>query len=48
MQNLFDTNYFDYSVASPFPFGFDSAIGVYNAYPQPGRTYMLRAGVKLP
>ncbi len=48
VQNLFDTNYFDYAVASPFPFGFDSAIGVYNAYPQPGRTYMLRAGVKLP
>jgi iron complex outermembrane receptor protein len=48
VQNLFDKQYFDYSVASPFPFGFDSAIGVYNAYPQPGRMYMLRAGVKLP
>ena len=48
VQNLFDTSYFDYAVASPFPFGFDSAIGVYNAYPQPGRTYLVRAGVKLP
>jgi iron complex outermembrane receptor protein len=48
VQNLFDKNYFDYSVASPFPFGPGSAIGVYNAYPLPGRTYMLKAGVNLP
>ena len=46
--NLFDDQYFDYAIASPFPFGFDSALGIYNAYPQPGRTFMLRAGVKLP
>jgi iron complex outermembrane receptor protein len=48
VQNLFGTNYFDYAVASPFPFGFASGIGVYNAYPQPGRSYLLRAGLKLP
>lgn len=43
--NLFDVDYFDYAIASPFPFGFQSALGRYNAYPQPGRNYMLRAGV---
>jgi iron complex outermembrane receptor protein len=47
VQNLFDEKYFDYAVASPFPFGFQSTIGTYNAYPQPGRSYMLRAGLKL-
>jgi iron complex outermembrane receptor protein len=45
VQNLFDVDYFDYAIASPFPFGFQSAIGRYNAYPQPGRSYMLKAGV---
>lgn len=45
VQNLFDVDYFDYAIASPFPYGFQSQIGVYNAYPQPGRSYMLRAGV---
>lgn len=44
VQNLFDVHYFDYAIASPYPFGFASALGTYNAYPQPGRTYMLRAG----
>ena len=44
VQNLFNAQYFDYAIASPFPFGFASALGTYNAYPQPGRTYMLRAG----
>ena len=34
-------DYFDYAIASPFPFGFASALGTYNAYPQPGRSYML-------
>lgn len=46
VQNLFDVAYFDYSIASPFPFGFQSQIGTYNAYPQPGRTFLLRAGMK--
>ena len=45
VQNLFDVDYFDYAIASPFPFGFRSQLGTYNAYPQPGRSYMLRAGV---
>ena len=38
VQNLFDIGYFDYAIASPFPFGPASTIGTYNAYPQPGRT----------
>lgn len=42
IQNLFDLKYFDYAVASPTTFG------TYNAYPQPGRMYMARLGVKLP
>jgi iron complex outermembrane receptor protein len=45
VQNLFDVQYFDYAIASPFPVGFGSTLGTYNAYPQPGRTYMVRAGV---
>lgn len=44
VQNLFNAQYFDYAVASPFPFGFASAIGTYNAYPLPGRTFMVTAG----
>jgi iron complex outermembrane receptor protein len=39
VQNLFDVEYFDYSVASA------STLGAYNAYPLPGRTYMVRAGM---
>jgi iron complex outermembrane receptor protein len=42
VQNLFDVQYFDYAVASPTTFG------TYNAYPQPGRTFLARLGVKLP
>ncbi len=45
VQNLFSVDYFDYSIASPFPNGFASQLGTYNAYPQPGRSYMLKAGV---
>lgn len=44
--NLFDVGYFDYAIASPYPYGFASQIGTYNAYPQPGRTFMVRAGMK--
>lgn len=44
VQNLFNALYFDYAVASAFPFGFGSVIGTYNAYPQAGRTYMVKAG----
>jgi iron complex outermembrane receptor protein len=39
-QNLFNTKYFDYAVAS------SSTFGTYNAYPQPGVAYMARLGVK--
>ena len=44
--NLFNTNYFDYSIASPYPQGSGSLLGTYSAYPLPGRTYMLKAGLK--
>jgi iron complex outermembrane recepter protein len=40
VENLFDEMYFDYSVASATTFG------RYNAYPQPGRTFLVRAGMK--
>ena len=36
--NLLDTDYFDYGIAST------STFGRYNAYPQPGRTFMGRLG----
>jgi iron complex outermembrane recepter protein len=39
-QNVFDVKYFDYAVAS------SSTFGTYNAYPQPGATYMVRLGAK--
>jgi iron complex outermembrane recepter protein len=45
VQNLFDVDYFDYAIASPFPFGFGSTLGTYNAYPQPGRSYLVKAGM---
>jgi iron complex outermembrane receptor protein len=45
VQNLFDKFYYDYSIASPFPNGFGSQLNTYNAYSQPGRTYMVKAGV---
>ena len=38
-NNLLDQNYFNYGVAST------TTAGRYNAYPQPGRTFMARAGV---
>jgi iron complex outermembrane receptor protein len=34
--------YFDYAVASANL----ASVGVYNAYPLPGRTFMVRAGMK--
>lgn len=45
VQNVFDVDYFDYAIASPFPNGFGSTLGTFNAYPQPGRSYMVRAGM---
>jgi iron complex outermembrane receptor protein len=38
VQNLFDVSYFDYSIAS------GTTQGYYAAFPQPGRTFILRAG----
>jgi iron complex outermembrane receptor protein len=41
VQNVFnDANYYDYAIASPF------TPGRFAAYPQPGRTYLLRAGAQ--
>ena len=45
VQNLFNVYYFDYAVASPFPEGFQSKLDRYSAYPQPGRTFLLKAGM---
>lgn len=39
VQNLFDVDYFDYAIAST------SVLGRYNAYTQPGRTFLVKAGV---
>ncbi|HET9718290.1 MAG TPA: TonB-dependent receptor [Pseudolabrys sp.] len=39
VQNLFNVLYFDYAVASSATFG------RYNAYPLPGRTFMIKAGL---
>ncbi|MGE0629232.1 MAG: TonB-dependent receptor, partial [Hyphomicrobiaceae bacterium] len=39
VANLFDVDYYDYAVASAF------TPGAYNAYPLPGRTFMIKAGV---
>ncbi|WP_170149435.1 TonB-dependent receptor [Rhodoplanes roseus] len=44
VQNILNADYFDYAIASPYPDGFGSKLGVYNAYPQPGRTFLLRVG----
>jgi iron complex outermembrane receptor protein len=38
VANLFDVHYFDYSIASATTFN------TFNVYPQPGRTYMVKAG----
>ncbi len=38
VNNLFDAQYYDYAIASSF------AQGVFNAYPLPGRTYLLKVG----
>ena len=50
VQNLFNVSYYDYAIASGgFPatlFGPETppTIGLYTAYPQAGRTFLLRAG----
>jgi len=38
VQNLFNSHYYDYAIASAFTPGY------FTAYPQPGRTVMVRAG----
>ena len=38
VANLFDVEYFEYSVASAF------TLGSYNAYPLPGRTFLVKVG----
>ncbi len=49
--NLFDKHYFDYAIASGgiaggpfFPAGLPPTIGLYNAYPLAGRSFMVQAG----
>jgi iron complex outermembrane receptor protein len=42
VQNLLDVDYFDYAIASA------TTAGYYTGYPQPGRTFLARLGVKLP
>ena len=41
---LFNADYFDYAIASPFPDGPVASSDTYNAYPQPGRTFLAKAG----
>jgi iron complex outermembrane receptor protein len=52
--NLLDQEYFDYAIASGgiaagpfFPAGLPPTPGVYSAFPQPGRTFMVRLGMDL-
>lgn len=52
--NVMDVSYFDYAIASGgFPAGLfgpatPPTIGAFNAYPQPGRSFLFRAGATLP
>jgi iron complex outermembrane recepter protein len=39
VQNIFDVQYYDYGLDTSFP-GFP----FYSFYPQPGRTYLVKAG----
>lgn len=41
VNNVFNVFYYDYSVASADP----AKVGVFSAYPLPGRTYMLKTGM---
>jgi iron complex outermembrane receptor protein len=41
INNLLDEDYFNYGVAST------TTAGTFNTFPQPGRTFLIRAGVKL-
>lgn len=50
--NVFNVNYFDYAIASGgspasiFGGATPPTIGAYSAYPQPGRSFMVRAGAR--
>ncbi len=39
VNNLFNALYYDYAIASQF------TSGTFNAYPLPGRTYVVKAGI---
>lgn len=41
INNLLDEDYFNYGVAST------TTAGTFNSFPQPGRTFLVRAGIKL-
>ena len=43
VQNLFNSNYFDYAIASLLPFVREPAQHL-QCHPQPGRSFMLKAG----
>src|SRR5262249_12470632 len=45
VTNLLNKDYFDYGIASPVEFF--GTPGRYNAYPQPGRAFLLRAGYNI-
>jgi iron complex outermembrane recepter protein len=45
IQNLLNVSYFDYAIASPYPYGPGSQLNTYNAYPLQGRSYMLKVGM---
>jgi iron complex outermembrane recepter protein len=46
VQNLFDVRYFEYAISAIDFFTGLPLFGTYNAYPLPGRTYMVKAGMK--
>ena len=43
VQNVFNMLYFDYAIASAVH---PAELGTYNAYPLPGRTFLVRAGMQ--
>jgi hypothetical protein len=50
-NTVFDKHYFDYAIASGgiaggpfFPAGLPSTIGLYNAFPLAGRSFVVQAG----
>jgi iron complex outermembrane receptor protein len=45
VQNLFDRKYFDYGLDASFSF-LGTTFNIFNLYPLPGRTFMLKAGMQ--